>query len=114
MEDVVTEFVKGRRGKFLPGSTDAHELSRTKVELFLRCQRCFWLDRRLGIAPPGPPPYSLNASVDELLKREILSCCSPSRAFAQEAGVVRPVAKKYDHGEGTSPSHKSYYLWINR
>ncbi len=53
-----------------PASTEPFALSRTKIELFLRCARCFYLDRRLGIAQPQGPPFTLNSAVDALLKKE--------------------------------------------
>lgn len=59
-----------KKGKYVPGMKEPYELSWTKIELFQPCRRCFWLDRRCGIAPPGPAPYTLNSAVDELLKRE--------------------------------------------
>lgn len=55
---------------FDPASTEAFALSRSKVELFLTCRRCFYLDRRLGITRPSSPPYTLNSAVDALLKAE--------------------------------------------
>ncbi|MDO8183634.1 MAG: PD-(D/E)XK nuclease family protein [bacterium] len=55
---------------FNPQSTEPFKLSRTKLEDFVRCQRCFYLDRRLGIGKPSTPPFSLNAAVDFLLKKE--------------------------------------------
>lgn len=45
-------------------------LSRSKVELFLKCPRCFYLDRKLGISPPSGPPFTINSTVDHLLKKE--------------------------------------------
>lgn len=63
-------IIRGKKGKYVPGMKEPYELSRSKVELFQNCRRCFWLDRRCGIAPPGPAPYTLNSAVDELLKRE--------------------------------------------
>ncbi|MBI3618781.1 PD-(D/E)XK nuclease family protein [Candidatus Peregrinibacteria bacterium] len=51
-------------------SSQPYPLSRTKLELFLRCPRCFFLDRRFGVAPPSSPPYTLNSAVDALLKKE--------------------------------------------
>lgn len=46
------------------------KLSRTKIELFLECPRCFWLNIR-GIAkrPPGFP-FTINNAIDYLLKKE--------------------------------------------
>lgn len=55
---------------FDPKSKEAFKLSRTKLEDFMRCERCFYLDRRLGVGKPSTPPFSLNAAVDLLLKKE--------------------------------------------
>ena len=55
---------------FDPKSDKPFALSRTKVELFVDCPRCFYLDRRLGIGRPAGFPFSLNSAVDALLKRE--------------------------------------------
>ena len=53
-----------------PASPTPFPLSRSKVELFLDCPRCFYLDRRLGIGRPSGPPFNLNSAVDALLKTE--------------------------------------------
>ncbi len=45
-------------------------LSRTKIQDFLDCPRCFYLDRRCGIGQPPGFPFTLNSSVDTLLKKE--------------------------------------------
>jgi CRISPR/Cas system-associated exonuclease Cas4 (RecB family) len=45
-------------------------LSRSKLDLFLNCPRCFYLDRKLGVAQPPGFPFSLNSAVDKLLKKE--------------------------------------------
>ncbi len=58
------------RNLFKPNGTSPYRLSRSRLESFLACPRCFYLDRRLGIEPPGIPPYTLNSAVDELLKKE--------------------------------------------
>ncbi|OGG18128.1 hypothetical protein A3D78_00740 [Candidatus Gottesmanbacteria bacterium RIFCSPHIGHO2_02_FULL_39_14] len=47
-----------------------YKLSRTKIDLFLNCPRCFYLDRKLGISQPPGFPFSLNSAVDKLLKKE--------------------------------------------
>jgi RecB family exonuclease len=47
-----------------------YPLSRSKLETYLKCPTCFYRDRREGVSPPPPYPYSLNSAVDELLKRE--------------------------------------------
>ncbi|HVV39208.1 MAG TPA: PD-(D/E)XK nuclease family protein [Candidatus Paceibacterota bacterium] len=45
-------------------------LSRSKIALFLECQRCFYLDNKLGTARPPGFPFNLNSAVDALLKKE--------------------------------------------
>jgi len=55
---------------FDPGSDKPFPLSRSKVELFRDCPRCFYLDRRLGIGRPAGFPFNLNSAVDTLLKKE--------------------------------------------
>jgi hypothetical protein len=45
-------------------------LSRSKIELFNECPRCFFLDNKLGTARPRGPAFTLNIAVDVLLKKE--------------------------------------------
>lgn len=45
-------------------------LSRSRLESYCNCQRCFYIDRKLGVAPPGGPPFAINSAVDHLLKKE--------------------------------------------
>ena len=45
-------------------------LSRSKIELFIECSRCFYLDNKLGTARPRGPSFTLNVAVDALLKKE--------------------------------------------
>lgn len=65
-------FYNPRRSRDLyrPGLEMPYRLSRSKLELFIRCPRCFYLDCRLGVAQPPGYPFSLNNAVDTLLKKE--------------------------------------------
>lgn len=45
-------------------------LSRSKIDLFMECPRCFYIDNRLGTARPPGFPFNLNSAVDHLLKKE--------------------------------------------
>jgi hypothetical protein len=69
--------------------------SRTKVEEFLKCARCFWLNVREGVPPPPGLPFSLNVAVDHLLKNEFdlfrVSQQVPSR-LAREGLAFVPTA----------------------
>lgn len=51
-------------------STEPYRISRSKIELFINCPRCFYLDRKFGVARPPMFPYTLNMAVDNLLKKE--------------------------------------------
>ncbi len=58
------------RNLYDPLAIKPFKVSRSKLELFLKCARCFYLDRRLGVAQPPGYPFSLNNAVDSLLKKE--------------------------------------------
>lgn len=51
-------------------SAQTFRLSRSKIDMFINCPCCFYLDRRLGVAQPPGYPFSLNSAVDKLLKKE--------------------------------------------
>jgi hypothetical protein len=55
---------------FDPNSSAPMPLSRSKIDLFLQCPRCFHLDRKFGISQPSGAPFTLNNTVDLLLKKE--------------------------------------------
>ncbi len=58
------------RNLFDPQSKEPFKLSRTKIENFTNCPRCFYIDVRLGTGQPGGFPFTLNNAVDNLLKKE--------------------------------------------
>ena len=55
---------------FSPDSKEPFVLSRSRIDNFLDCRRCFYLTNRVGIARPPSFPFNLNNAVDELLKNE--------------------------------------------
>lgn len=55
---------------YIPGQKTPFKVSRSKIDFFLDCPRCFWLDRRLGIKRPDSPPFLINSAIDALLKKE--------------------------------------------
>jgi CRISPR/Cas system-associated exonuclease Cas4 (RecB family) len=61
---------KRTRNIFDPQSKTPYRLSRSKIDSFLNCPRCFYMDRRLGVDKPPGYPFSLNSAVDKLLKAE--------------------------------------------
>ncbi|MFT4532252.1 MAG: hypothetical protein ACI9T8_000263 [Candidatus Saccharimonadales bacterium] len=63
-------YWKQRAIPYSPGQTTPYKVSRTKIELFTQCPRCFWLDARLKIKRPSGPPFNINKAIDELFKKE--------------------------------------------
>ncbi len=63
------------------------KLSRSKIELFLECPRCFWLEMKKGIKRPPPAPYTINNAIDYLLKKEFDKY--------REKGQPHPIMKKH-------------------
>lgn len=76
-----------RKNVFDPNSNKPFRLSRSKIDLFLNCPRCFYLDRRLGVAQPPGFPFSLNSAVDALLKKEF--------DIHRAKGTAHPLMKAY-------------------
>jgi len=61
---------KRARNIFDPKAEQSFTVSRSGIDLFVQCQRCFYIDKRLGVARPPGFPFSLNSAVDTLLKKE--------------------------------------------
>lgn len=68
----MSKFYNPKRARNLydPKSKEPFRISRSKIDLFLNCPRCFYLDRRLGVGQPPGYPFALNSAVDRLLKKE--------------------------------------------
>lgn len=63
-------YWKQRSVPYKPGQKTPFKVSRSKIELFIQCQRCFWLDVRLKVRRPSGPPFNINKAIDELFKKE--------------------------------------------
>lgn len=78
---------KRSRNLFDPTSSVPFRLSRSRLELFMSCPRCFYMDRRLGTDRPPGFPFSLNSAVDALLKKEF--------DIHRAEGTAHPLMKAY-------------------
>ncbi len=58
------------RNLYKSGDEKPYKLSRSKIDLFVECPRCFYIDRKLGVGRPPGFPFNLNSAVDSLLKTE--------------------------------------------
>ena len=63
-------YARERSQPYKPGQTAPFKVSRSKIELFTQCPRCFWLDVREKITRPSTPPFNINKAIDELFKKE--------------------------------------------
>src|SRR3989344_2970391 len=78
------------------------KLSRSKIDLFTECSRCFYLDNKLGVARPKGFPFNLNSAVDTLLKKEF--------DIHRVGRTTHPLMKKY--GIDAVPfQHKDIDKW---
>jgi CRISPR/Cas system-associated exonuclease Cas4 (RecB family) len=75
------------RNIYNPNDPKPFKLSRSKIDLFLECPRCFYLDRRLGVGRPPGFPFNLNSAVDTLLKQEF--------DIHRKSGTSHPLIEKY-------------------
>jgi hypothetical protein len=89
------------RNLFNPTDDTPYALGHGKIESFLGCRRCFYLDRRLGVAQPAGPPFRLNAAVDALLKREFddYRARGEPHPYMREAGIDAVPARHAQLGE---------------
>ena len=99
-EPVKATGVRAREtSSYTPNQTYDFKISRGRFSNFLTCKRCFYLDRVMGLDPPGTPGWTLNETTDLLLKKEFDDCREkqiPHRLFT-ENGLSHVVP--FDHPE---------------
>lgn len=81
---------------------DKWKLSRSKIDFFIECPRCFYIDNKLGTKRPGMPSFNLNIAVDELFKKEF--------DVHRTAGTKHPIMEKYKI-EAVPFKHKDLDIW---
>lgn len=118
----MSEYYTAQRVKNLydPAAAEPFKLSRSKIDLFLQCPRCFYYDRKLGVGRPPGFPFALNSAVDHLLKLEfdIHRAKGTQHPLIEKYGVdARPVPHedldKWRHNfTGVQYLHKSTNLLI--
>lgn len=68
----MSQYYNGKRTRNLydSKSKEPFKISRSKIDLFLNCPLCFYIDRKLGVGTPPGFPFAINSAVDKLLKQE--------------------------------------------
>ena len=93
---------KRSKNLYTPGDDKFFKLSRSKIDLFLECPRCFYMDRRLGVGRPPGFPFNLNSAVDTLLKKEF--------DLHRAEGRTHPLIKQYNVDARPAP-HDDLDRW---
>ena len=93
---------KRKSNVYQSGSIAPFSVSRSKIDLFIDCPRCFYFDRKLGISRPSMPGWPINSAVDQLLKNEF--------DLLREKGEAHELMKVY--GINAVPfSHPQLSVW---
>ena len=95
---------KRHRGKFDPDNPNPYELSRSRVENFLKCKACFWLEQIQKVKPPEMPSFTINTTTDILLKRDSDSVRGKS---------TLPIWKEAGLGHMIPFDHEDLEKWTN-
>lgn len=94
----------GYRGLYKKKATAPFRVSRSKIELFTQCPRCFWLEAVKGIKRPSSPPFNINKAIDELFKKE----------FDHYRSKKEPHPLMVEYGvEGMPYQHNDIDTWRN-
>ena len=95
-------YQRYRSPAYQPGQAAPYKISRSKIDLFIECPRCFWLDARLKTSRPRLPGWSHHSAVDHLLKLEFDTI--------RIGGKQHPLQKKY--GIDARPAaHDKLNVW---
>ncbi|RMD51168.1 hypothetical protein D6827_02725 [Candidatus Parcubacteria bacterium] len=98
----MSQFYNPHRGSDWNYGGRNWKLSRSKIDLFLECPRCFYLDNKLGTKRPPGFPFNLNSAVDALLKKEF--------DIHRANGEQHPLQEKY--GINAIPiDHAKLNMW---
>ena len=90
------------RWNFNPSTKEPYRMSRSGLELFTKCPHCFYIDKRLGVAAPPIPSFTLNSAVDTLLKKEF--------DIHRANNTTHPLLEKY--GVDAKPvNHERLEIW---
>ena len=93
---------KPYQGTYQPDNPNPYKVSRSKIELFQNCPRCFYLDRVKKVARPSTPPFNINSAVDSLLKAEF--------DIHRANGHKHPIQEEYGIDAEPAP-HKELDKW---
>jgi CRISPR/Cas system-associated exonuclease Cas4 (RecB family) len=97
------DYWRERSVPYKPGQSAMYKVSRSKIELYMQCPRCFWLDARLKITRPNSPPFNINKTIDELFKKEF--------DVHRAAGTQHPIMATNELNGVVPYQHKEMDTW---
>jgi len=83
----------GENYRYQVNTDKPFKISRTKIELFYNCPRCFYKEVKLGLRKPPMPAWAINSAVDALVKKEMDFCRKenrPHRIFTENELNIKP------------------------
>jgi CRISPR/Cas system-associated exonuclease Cas4 (RecB family) len=100
----MSQYYNGKRTKniYNPERSEPFKISRSKIDLFLNCPKCFYIDRRLGVGTPPGFPFTINSAVDKLLKMEF--------DIHRKLGTKHPLLSRYGI-DAVPAQHKNIDEW---
>lgn len=91
------------RGQYNPDNTAPYEVSRSKIENFIKCPACFYLDRVKKIKFPSFPGFNINEATDVLLKKQF--------DVYREKQQTHPFLENLSMGHLVPFKHENFELW---
>ena len=91
------------RGVYSSSNTEPYELSRSRVENFVRCPACFYLRQVNGVNFPSIPGFNINEATDILLKRDF--------DRYRGAAETHPFLAGNGHGHLVPFAHSDFEMW---
>ena len=93
------------QGAYSSGHPKPYELSRARIENFLKCKGLFWLEQVKGIKSPQMPSFTLNTTTDILLKRDADNVRGKGTLPLWEShGLGHMIPYKHEHLENWTKS----------
>lgn len=98
---IMTDYNPNRKSSYNYGGKQ-WKLSRSKIDMFIQCPRCFYIDNKLGTKRPSIPSFQLNKAVDYQLKQEF--------DVHRAKSTKHPLQKEY-HIDAKPAQHEKIDQW---
>ena len=91
------------RGKFNINNPEPYELSRSRIENFIKCPACFFMQQVEGIEFPSMPGFNINEATDILLKKDF--------DYYREKKKPHPFLENHGFSHLIPFQHEHFELW---